>query len=115
MSFICYMDYDLFDALGDRPAALMRELTKKFETAERGTLFSLAERFEQEPPRGECVIAVLMEKSEQNKSAASLDDTLRALLESGASVKDAAAQAAKLTGTPKKVAYARSLTLKEEL
>lgn len=44
-------------SLGDRPAAVARELTKRFETFERGPLSALAERFAQ-PPKGEVVIVV---------------------------------------------------------
>lgn len=51
---------DLADALGpDRPAAVARELTKKFEEIERGTLQSVRSYFAtQEKVRGECVIMV---------------------------------------------------------
>lgn len=106
---------DLFKALGDRPAALLRELTKKFETVERGTLSELADRFAQAEPRGECVIAVLCQK-DATPSAASpeaLDAVLAALLQNGLSVKDAAAEAAAQMGIPKKSAYARALQLRE--
>lgn len=44
--------------LGPREAAVARELTKRFETVERGTLQELAERFGETPPRGEIVIVV---------------------------------------------------------
>lgn len=107
---------DLYAALGDRPAALMRELTKKFETAERGTLSSLAERFASEPPKGECVIAVFCgagtEQAEPASDASSLDAILTDALRSGMRVKEAAALAAEKLGIPKKDAYARALELR---
>lgn len=105
---------ELCEALGDLPAALLRELTKKFETAERGTLASLAARFAEEPPRGECVLAVLCSRAHaaEVQQKPSLDALLTALLESGLSVKDAAAEAAARTGMPKKQAYARALALR---
>ena len=109
---------DLYHALGDRPAALLRELTKKFETAHRGTLSSLAERFGAEPPRGECVIAVLCERGGNADGEASedaLDELLSALLAEGTSVKDAARQAAERTGRSKKSAYARALALQSAM
>lgn len=49
---------DLRQVLGDRPASLSRELTKKFEETRRGTLGSLHEWVESTPPRGEFVLVV---------------------------------------------------------
>ena len=49
---------DLLDVLGDRPASISRELTKKFEETRRGTLASLLEWIESKPPRGEFVLVV---------------------------------------------------------
>lgn len=48
----------LITALGDRKAVTARELTKKFETFERGTLSSLRACMDEEDPRGEYVILV---------------------------------------------------------
>jgi len=49
---------DLLEVLGDRPASISRELTKKFEETRRGTLASLLEWVEAKPPRGEFVLVV---------------------------------------------------------
>jgi 16S rRNA (cytidine1402-2'-O)-methyltransferase len=49
---------DLLDVLGDRPASVSRELTKKFEETRRGTLASLLAWVESKPPRGEFVLVV---------------------------------------------------------
>jgi len=49
---------DLAESLGERPASISRELTKKFEETRRGTLPSLLEWVESEPPRGEFVVVV---------------------------------------------------------
>ena len=49
---------DLAAALGDRPAALARELTKKFEEVRRGTLAELLEGVRRKPPKGEMVIVI---------------------------------------------------------
>ncbi len=106
---------ELLGALGDREAALLRELTKLHEEAARGTLSSLSERFS-EPPRGECVIAI--QGAEPAKAAdaseAELDDALARLLREGFSVRDAAAAASILLQVPKKLAYARALKLDAE-
>lgn len=42
----------------DRPAALCRELTKRFETVERDSLGALAQRFAGDAPRGEIVLVI---------------------------------------------------------
>ncbi len=49
---------DLFSACGDRPVALVRELTKVHEEIWRGSLAQAAERFADGPPRGEVVVVV---------------------------------------------------------
>ena len=46
------------EVLGEREAAVCRELTKKFEEVLRGTLGELAARFSEKTPRGEFVIVV---------------------------------------------------------
>ena len=47
----------LADVMAARPAAVCRELTKRFEEVVRGTLAELAERFS-EPPRGEITLVL---------------------------------------------------------
>lgn len=42
----------------DRPASVSRELTKKFEETQRGTLSELADYFKKNSPKGEFVIVV---------------------------------------------------------
>jgi 16S rRNA (cytidine1402-2'-O)-methyltransferase len=49
---------ELEAALGDRRAAVARELTKKFEEVFRGTLAQAAGRFAEKEPRGEFVIVI---------------------------------------------------------
>jgi 16S rRNA (cytidine1402-2'-O)-methyltransferase len=44
--------------LGDRPASISRELTKKFEETKRGPLSSLLAWVEERTPRGEFVLVV---------------------------------------------------------
>ncbi len=103
---------DLLAALGDRPAAVLRELTKVHEEAARGTLSSLCARFT-EPPRGECVIAIqgAQPKKEMDVSEAALDEAIERLLQEEFSARDTAAAAAAVLQVPKKLAYARTLQL----
>nr|BCX01223.1 MAG: ribosomal RNA small subunit methyltransferase I [Bacteroidota bacterium] len=50
---------DLVHLLGpDRPAALVRELTKRFEEVRRGTLSELLASVQEHPPRGELVLVI---------------------------------------------------------
>ena len=105
---------DAHFVLGDRQAAVARELTKLFETVRRGTLSSLAAQFEKEDtPKGEIVILIGPpgEEAHQNDDA-QIDDLLRARLKTH-SVKDAVTLVVQETGLPKKRIYARALVLSD--
>lgn len=98
--------------LGNRHAAVARELTKLFETVRRGTLSELAAQFASEDtPKGEIVILIGPPGEE---SAAQNDDDIDALLRvrmQNYSVKDAVTLVVQETGLPKKRVYARALAL----
>ncbi len=49
---------DALAELGDRPAALANDLTKKFESMQRGSLRELLESLTQDPPRGEYTVLI---------------------------------------------------------
>lgn len=49
---------DALAVLGDRPAALANDLTKKFETIHRGRLSEVLETIKQETPRGEYTVVI---------------------------------------------------------
>jgi 16S rRNA (cytidine1402-2'-O)-methyltransferase len=100
---------DLASAFGDRPAAVARELTKRFEEVRRAGLSAMAEQYATAPPRGEITVVVGPPSPEQ-ADAEDLDGRLRAAL-AGHSVKDAAALVATATGLPRRLVYARALTL----
>lgn len=97
---------------GERPAAVARELTKRFEEVRRGTLADLAAQYAQEAPRGE-VCLVIGPAPEDAPDAADLDSQLRAAL-AGQSLRDAAATVALATGLPRKQVYARALEISRE-
>jgi 16S rRNA (cytidine1402-2'-O)-methyltransferase len=101
---------DLQDVFGDRSGAIARELTKRFETVERGKLSDLTALFLREPARGE--ITVLLGPPE-TKDPEDLDGRLRAALATE-SVKDAAAIVSMATGLPRKLVYARALEIHGE-
>lgn len=49
---------ELYEALGERKAVVCRELTKKHETALRRNLSEITAYYEENEPRGECVIVI---------------------------------------------------------
>lgn len=104
---LCEALSDLREVFGDRPAAVARELTKRFETVERGTVSELEARFAAREPRGE--ITLLLGPAD-DEDVEDLDGRLSRALAHG-SVKDAAALVAQATGLPRKVVYARALEL----
>lgn len=103
---------ELYGVLGDCRAAVMRELTKLHESVYRGTLSTLIEQFSEEP-KGECVIAVLVEKCNSQPTEDDMDKVLLSLLRT-MSVKDAASEAAAQLKLPKKQCYRRALELANE-
>ncbi len=102
---------DMADVLGDRQAAIARELTKKFEEIRRDTLAGLAAHYENKgAPRGEVTVVIA-----PGGETAIDDDELDALLAAALgkmSLRDAAASVSAETGTPKKKTYARALKLR---
>lgn len=101
---------DVLDVFGDRAAAVARELTKRFETVERGKVSVLAALFDREPARGEITLLVGPPETDDPED---LDGRLRAALATQ-TVKDAAALVSAATGLPRKVVYARALQLHGE-
>ncbi len=102
---------DLAAALGDREAAVCRELTKHFENVRRGTLSALAEQYANEPaPKGEVVLLVAPPGEDAPHAPDDVDARLRAALQKH-SVKDAAAIVSAETGLPRRKVYARALEL----
>jgi 16S rRNA (cytidine1402-2'-O)-methyltransferase len=103
---------DMAVALGGRDAVVARELTKAFETVRSGTLAELAEIYAGEPtPKGEIVV-VVAPPQEKIATAEDADRVLGTLL-AEMSVSDAAAEAATVTGLPKRELYRRALALKD--
>lgn len=100
---------DLLAVFGDRPAAVARELTKKFEEVVRDALSALTDHYGREAPRGEITVLVGPPPAEASDPEA-LDARLREAL-AGGSVKDAAALVTAATGLPRKLVYARALAL----
>ncbi|WP_306145897.1 16S rRNA (cytidine(1402)-2'-O)-methyltransferase [Roseibium sp. MMSF_3412] len=96
---------------GTREAVVARELTKRFETFERGTLSELASRFEDVSVKGEIVILVGPPEERPEADASDLDALLVAALED-MPVSAAAKKVAKATGLDRGEVYKRALDLK---
>lgn len=95
----------------DRPAAVARELTKRFEEVRRGTLGELTAHYATAEARGEICIVIGPAPEEAAASPEDLDAALRAALASGMSIRDAAASVAEATGLRRKDVYRRALEL----
>ncbi|SFG47469.1 16S rRNA (cytidine1402-2'-O)-methyltransferase [Palleronia marisminoris] len=99
---------EILARLGDREAALCRELTKRFEEVRQGRLSELLEGIERDPPRGEIVLVI-----DRDRREAGADDIEAALLEAleTMSVKDAAKVVSESVGAPRRDVYQMALRL----
>lgn len=102
----------LADALGDRPACVARELTKRHEEWARGPLSVLAERFAA-GARGEVTIVVAGAAAGEAPAAApaeplDLDARIAALAAEGRGAREIAAALARETDLPRRELYARA-------
>ena len=103
---------DMAQAMGDRPAAIARELTKVYEEVRRGNLLSLAEAYNVEgPPKGEVVI-VIGPPLKTQPNIEDVDRHLRSLLGT-LSLRDAVDQVVGVTGINRREVYARALVFDE--
>ncbi len=95
-------------ATPDRPAAVCRELTKRFEEVVRGTVFELAARFEP-GVKGEItlVLGEVVARAEPDESAA--EAAVAELLKAGVPRRQAADVVARLTGVARNRLYKTSL------
>ncbi len=102
----------LAEGLGDREAAVTREITKKFEEAVTGTLSTLAARYADAPPKGEIVVVVA---PPGEAAPSTMEDADAALVEAMTRLPlaKAAGEVAKRLGLDRKTLYARALALKD--
>ena len=102
----------LAERLGNRRAAVCRELTKKYETALRTDLQDAAAYYEANEPKGECVIVIegrSREDMEREKRAEwenmSIDDHMQYYLAQGFDKKEAMKKTGKDRGVSKRDIY----------
>jgi 16S rRNA (cytidine1402-2'-O)-methyltransferase len=97
-------------ALPERPVAVCRELTKRFEEVVRGTAADVRERF-REPPKGEITL-VLGAAPVERRAATDAVEAAAAVAElaaAGVGRRQAADVVARLTGLPRNELYKASL------
>ena len=100
---------DLREVLGDRNAAVCRELTKLYEEIRKDNLDNLIEHYEGlQTPKGEIVVLIEQGKEKKlvNDLDSALDDALKKL-----SVKEAVFAVTYMTGRKRKEVYKRALEL----
>lgn len=103
---------ELLEALGNRRLTICRELTKKHETAFQTTLEEALEYYQEQEPRGECVL-VLEGKSreqvrleqQQSWESISIEEHMEQYLAKGMDRKEAMKQVAKGRGVSKRDIY----------
>ena len=102
----------LAERLGNRRAAVCRELTKKYETALRTDLQDVTAYYEANEPKGECVIVIegrSREDMEREKRAEwenmSIDDHMQYYLAQGFDKKEAMKKTGKDRGVSKRDIY----------
>ncbi|PVE54930.1 16S rRNA (cytidine(1402)-2'-O)-methyltransferase [Rhizobium rhizogenes] len=97
----------------DRRAVVCRELTKTFEEFRRGTLGELAEYYDEDRTvKGEIVLLVEPPSYDDIPDIEDVEKLLKDLVSTMPAAK-AAAEAAKLTGLPRKELYQRLLDMKD--
>jgi 16S rRNA (cytidine1402-2'-O)-methyltransferase len=104
---------DLAAGLGDREAALCRELTKIHEEVRRGNLAALAQTYSAAEVRGEIVLVIAPPTTPERPSVEDTDSLLRQAL-ARVSLKDAVGEVAAATGLPRRELYQRALALAKD-
>ena len=94
-----------------RPAALCRELTKKFEEVRRGTLGEIRQGVTETPPRGEIVLCIGEGQNDADPEA--VQDALREALKTKR-LKDAARDVADRFGVSRRDLYQLGLGFEEQ-
>jgi len=101
----------LVQGLGARDAAVVREISKKFEETVTGTLPELAARYADAPPKGEIVLVVGPPGAAEPAAEADIDAALREAM-TRLSASRAAAEVAASLGLPRRLVYEKALALK---
>ncbi len=103
-----------------RRIAVCRELTKKHEQVYRGTIAEAKTHFEEEPPRGECVLVIegasyaeAQEKRQKQWEELTISEHMERYLSTGMDKKSAMKQVAQDRGVSKRDIYQALLEIEE--
>lgn len=103
----------LLKTAGDREAATVREITKRYEEVRHDTLSGLLEYYKENPPKGEFVIivggmdeGVLRQEEIDSWSEISIEDHMKRYTDTGMSEKEAMKKVSKDRGVSKREIYA---------
>jgi 16S rRNA (cytidine1402-2'-O)-methyltransferase len=103
----------LASGLGNRDAAVAREISKAFEETVTASLATLAERYADQGPKGEIVIVVGPPGEKPAATEADVDTLLREALQR-LPIGKAAGEVSKITGIGRRDLYGRAQTIKDE-
>lgn len=102
----------LYERLGDRRISVCRELTKRHETVYQSVLSEAAAYYEQNAPKGECVLVIeglnrqeLVRQEQERWADMSIEEHMEHYLSRGMDRKEAMKQMAKDRGVPKREIY----------
>ena len=105
---------DMAAVLGEREAAVAREMTKMFEEVRRGNLAALADHYASAgAPKGEVAIVVGPPAAQARPDDAEINHLLVLAL-AKESLRDAVASVTAATGLPRREIYARALRLAKD-
>lgn len=102
---------DVLVAVGDRPVAVVRELTKLHERVFRGRVSEALAGLGDHDPRGEVVVVLGGAARAEPTDVDELAEEARALVEAGVRKRDAAAEVARRSGASTNEVYRRLLEL----
>lgn len=103
---------ELLEFLGNRPMTLCRELTKKHETAFVSTISQVLDFYENEEPKGECVLVIqgksrkeIQEQQRQSWMEMSIEEHMEYYCSQGIDKKEAMKKVARDRGVGKREIY----------
>jgi 16S rRNA (cytidine1402-2'-O)-methyltransferase len=101
---------DMLDILGDRPISIARELTKKFEEVNRGTISEIMQKYSKKTPKGEFVI--ILKGKDKDKGLEVKEEYVKLMKElgkAGLPKSDSAKIVSKVFSIPKNELYRLTL------
>ena len=103
---------ELRETLGNRQLTLCRELTKKYEEADKTTIDQAIEKYNEKEPRGEYVLVIegksqeeIQEENKQKWESMTIEEHMEHYLSGGMEKKEAMKQVAKDRGVSKRDIY----------